>query len=372
MYLVENGRLLETWNQTIEKLTGAHILQTYQWGEVKAKFGWQSIHVTWRDTHNQIKAAALLLQRDSQIPFLSRKLNVIYVPKGPMLDWGDESLAKQVCEDLLSIARQRKSIFIKIDPDLLLGTGIPGEAQAVENPVGHEMVAWLVERGWRYSQEQVQFRNTILVDLEPGVDQLLANMKQKTRYNVRLAQRKGVQVRVGDLSDLDALYQMYAETSVRDGFVIRSGDYYHNVWSRFIKAGLAEPLIADVNGEMVAAIVVFRFAHKAWYLHGMSSLKHRNLMPNYLLQWEAFLHAREAGCKVYDLWGAPEEFNQDDPLWGVYRFKEGFGGSVTRYLGAYDFPLNRFYYTMYTQVVPHILDIMRARGKAHTQRMVSA
>jgi peptidoglycan pentaglycine glycine transferase (the first glycine) len=375
MYQVENSGLLEKWNQTIEGLPGAHILQTSQWGAVKAEFGWKPLHLTWRDNHNQVKAAALVLQRDIQTPFLSKKLNVIYVPKGPMLDWGDESLAKQVCEDLLSIAHKRRSIFIKIDPDLLLGTGIPseiGSAACEDDLIGQARVAWLVKRGWRYSQEQIQFRNTVLIDLTPNIDQLLANMKQKTRYNVRLAERKGVRVRVGELSDLEALYQMYAETSLRDGFVIRTKEYYYQLWSCFFKANMLEPLIAEVNGQMIAAILVFRFTQKAWYLHGMSTLQHRNLMPNYRLQWEAILRAKEIGCNVYDLWGAPERFDSQDPLWGVYRFKEGFGGEVARYMGAYDYPLNSLHYFLYTKVVPRILDVMRKRGVASTQRMVSA
>ena len=362
--------LPEIWNEQIAALPGAHILQTKQWAALKAEFGWFPSYATWRDEQARTVAAALILQRNINIPFLSKRLNVLYIPKGPLLDWGDEALAKQVCQDLIALGRQRKSIFIKIDPDIILGTGIPSEADAIANPDGERFLAWMLTKGWRYSQEQIQFRNTVLINLTQEPDQLLANMKQKTRYNVRLAKRKGVRVRIGDLSDIPALYQMYAETSVRDGFVIRSAEYYQAVWRRFMEVDMAEPLIAEVDGEMVAAIMVFHFAKKAWYLYGMSSLKHRNLMPNYLLQWEAILHAQRLGCQVYDLWGAPDHFNEDDPLWGVYRFKEGFSGIVSRTLGAYDFPIRSLYYTLYTQVVPRILDFMRWRGKTQTQRML--
>jgi lipid II:glycine glycyltransferase (peptidoglycan interpeptide bridge formation enzyme) len=145
----------------------------------------------------------------------------------------------------------------------------------------------LQQGGWRFSPEQIQFRNTVLIDLSPELENLLANMKQKTRYNVRLAGRKGVSVRVGGLGDLDDLYRMYAETSARDGFVIRDAPYYRAVWSTFLEARMAEPLIAEVDGQMVAALIIFRFANKAWYLYGMSRAKHRRKMPNHLLQWEA-------------------------------------------------------------------------------------
>jgi peptidoglycan pentaglycine glycine transferase (the first glycine) len=361
----------EIWNEQIATLPGAHILQTDQWAALKSDFGWLPSYAVWQNQQSRTVAAALILQRNVRFPILTKRLNILYIPKGPLLNWEDEDLARQVVNDLINIGRQRGSIFIKIDPDLVLGKGIPGETDATTNPDGERFLAWMLAQGWRYSDEQIQFRNTVLIDLMQEPDRLLANMKQKTRYNLRLAERKGVQVRIGDSSDIPALYKLYAETSVRDGFVIRSADYYQSVWRRFMEAGMADALIAEAYGEMVAAIIVFRFAKKAWYLYGMSSLKHRNLMPNYLLQWKAFLHAQEQGCQIYDLWGAPDEFNDNDPLWGVYRFKEGFGGTVSRTLGAYDFPIHPFYYALYTRVVPRILDFMRQRGKAQTQRMLT-
>ncbi len=133
---------------------------------------------------------------------------------------------------------------------------------------------------------------------------------------------------------------------------------------------MLEPLIAEVNGEIVAALMVFHFEGRAWYLYGMSRDLYREKMPNYLLQWEAICRSQAAGCQVYDLWGAPERFEASDPLWGVFRFKEGFGGQVRRYLGAWDLPLNRWLYRLYAQVLPSILDILRRRGKAETRRQM--
>ena len=177
------------------------------------------------------------------------------------------------------------------------------------------MIDDLKRDGWQFSQEQVQFRNTVLIDLEPGEKELLANMKQKTRYNVNLALRKGVVVRTAKPGDIDQLIHMYAETSVRDGFVIRSDGYYREVWNSFmfhpgpvrLDQPVAEALIAEMDGESIAAVIIFRFARKAWYLYGMSRTAHRDKMPNYLLQWEAIKRAKAAGCTVYDLWGAPDD-----------------------------------------------------------------
>jgi peptidoglycan pentaglycine glycine transferase (the first glycine) len=183
-----------------------------------------------------------------------------------------------------------------------------------------------------------------------------------------------VRIRPGTLSDLNMLYRMYAETSVRDKFVIRDEAYYRNVWGKYMQSPMsggrpaAEPLIAEVQDEMVAAIFVFYFAGRAYYLYGMSRAAHRDKMPNYLLQWEAMKRAKARGCTAYDLWGAPDEFNEADSMWGVFRFKEGLGGSVVRTLGAWDYPASPFWYKMYTQFMPRVLDVMRKRGRAQTER----
>jgi len=179
---------------------------------------------------------------------------------------------------------------------------------------------------------------------------------------------------------LPMLYKMYAETSVRDGFVIRSEDYYKTVWELFMPGGqssiesrkssmpFTEPLIAQVNGEPVAAIFVFYFAGRAYYVYGMSRDAHREKMPTYLLQWEAMKRAKSKGCSVYDLWGAPDVFDESDSLWGVYRFKDGLGGKVVRTLGAWDFAPNPLWYKMYSEIIPRVLDVMRSRGKAKTKQ----
>jgi lipid II:glycine glycyltransferase (peptidoglycan interpeptide bridge formation enzyme) len=380
------------WNAAITQLPGTHILQTWEWGKVKSQFGWQPTHLFWYkrddrysisinrfpDHHNQpqLMAAALILQRNIRMGGFSRKLGVIYVPKGPLLDWEDVPLRQHVLKDLKEFAQKHNAIFIKIDPDFELGVGIPGNPGSIENLLAASVIGDLKGDGWKFSQEQVQFRNTVLINLEPGEKELLANMKQKTRYNVNLALRKGVVVRTAKPGDIDQLIHMYAETSVRDGFVIRSDGYYREVWNSFmfhpgpirLDQPVAEALIAEMDSESIAAVIIFRFAGKAWYLYGMSRTAHRDKMPNYLLQWEAIKRAKAAGCTVYDLWGAPDLFVDTDPLWGVFRFKEGLGGTVHRYLGAWDLPLNRMLYRLYTRTLPGLLDIMRKTGQASTKQ----
>ena len=203
-------------------------------------------------------------------------------------------------------------------------------------------------------------------------------MRPKARYNIRLAQKKGVTIRTGVNADLSMLYRMYAETSIRDGFVIRKENYYQSVWTKFMSTEgsgnrpHAEPLIAEVDGKPVAGLFLFYFGGRAYYLYGMSREVHRDKMPNYLLQWEAIRHAKAAGCQSYDLWGAPDEFIESDSMWGVFRFKEGLGGEVVRTLGAWDYSPNPLWYKLYTEIMPGVLRAMRHRGERSTKRSIDS
>jgi lipid II:glycine glycyltransferase (peptidoglycan interpeptide bridge formation enzyme) len=380
---------INCWDEVISRLPDPHILQSWEWAQVKNEFGWVPIPMIWLEDGGMIRftgeelvdnrllgrisAAAMILKRSIQLAGIPAPLSVLYVPKGPLLDWNDSQLRARVLKNLFELARQQRAIFIKIDPDVQMGSGVTGEPGAVENPTGYQIAAELQNSGWRFSEEQVQFRNTVLLDINLDEEQLLARMKQKTRYNLRLAERKGVTVRAGTETDLLRLYNMYVETSIRDGFVIRDQSYYNTLWSTFIRHKIAQPLIAEVDGQPVAALILFTFAARAWYLYGMSTQDFRDRMPNYLLQWQAILAAKQRGCKVYDLWGAPDNFNEDDPLWGVYRFKEGLGGQVVRTIGAWDRPVNGGLYKTYTQLLPRVLNFLRERGRVRaSQQMLGA
>lgn len=377
------------WNNLITKLPGAHLLQTREWSQVKSRFGWEPMPYIWskkseksgssgESVSSDLAAAAMVLKRRIPLSGFAARLNILYIPKGPLMDWSDVPLRNRVLDDLQSFAKKQSAIFLKIDPDVVLGTGIQERNPTSpddrldnhQENSGQAVMSALAHRGWMFSSDQIQFRNTVIIDLTPSEDELLAGMKQKTRYNVRLAGKRGVTVRVGNAVDFPMLYKMYAETSLRDGFVIRAEAYYRTVWQTFMDANspTCEPLIAEVAGEPVAAIFVFYFAGRAYYLYGMSRETQREKMPNYLLQWEAIRRARASGCQLYDLWGAPDDFNENDAMWGVFRFKEGLGGQVVRTLGAWDYTPRRLWYKMYMEVIPRVLDVMRSRGKSRTRQ----
>ena len=360
----------QQWNEIIERLPGAHILQSWQWGQIKSQYGWEMQPYTWLDEQNQVFAAALVLKRQLAQKGLGARFQVLYIPKGPVLDWTNPEHVTLVLDDLQSFTEQSSAIFLKIDPDLPLGYGEPGTAEAYEDLNGQKIRDEMIGRGWQFSDDQIQFRNTVLLDLTQPEEALLAAMKQKTRYNIRLAERKGVSLRTGQLADLPALYEMYAKTALRDGFTIRSQDYYQTLWQTFIEAGMAEPIIAEFEGKPIAAVFIFHFAGVSRYLYGMSLEEQRDKMPNYLLQWEAIRRSKALGCHTYDMWGAPDKFDENDALFGVYRFKKGFNGLLLRTIGAWDYTTQPGFYKLYTKILPRLLDIMRWRGKAATKRSV--
>lgn len=327
------------WNTTLATLPQRHVLQTWEWGQFKQRWGWTPHY--YLDTDNP--AAALVLRRT----FTPLNFNLLYVPKGPALDYTNAARVDAVLGQLVTIAKRHRAIFIKIDPDL------PAPDRSI-----------LLDRGWRFSAEQIQFRNTMLIDLTRSEDELLAAMKPKTRYNVRLAAKKGVTVRAGTMADLDGLYALYAETARRDGFIIRPLDYYRDAWGSFIRSGLAQPLLAEVDGCVVAGLILFHFADRAWYMYGMSGGQHRDKMPNYLLQWEALRWAKANGCQTYDLWGAPDQLDESDAMWGVYKFKEGLGAEFAPHVGAHDFVISRFGYWLYSVARPRVLEVMHRRHRA--------
>jgi len=127
---------------------------------------------------------------------------------------------------------------------------------------------------------------------------------------------------------------------------------------------MAVPLIAEVDEDVVAGLLLFCFGNRSWYLYGMSTGKHREKMPNYLLQWEAIKLSKKFGSKIYDLWGAPDNFDHQDRMWGVYRFKQGLGCEVVQRIGAYDYTLSKITYKILNILIPWFLSVTRKIRKA--------
>jgi len=363
MNLSTNYELIDvnTWNKCIEIFPDSHFLQTSLWADVKRENGWEPFYLLWKDLQGNIFAGTLILERTVKLLNLI-SVKVHYCPKGPLLNTNDNFKITEVIKGLMEFSNNRKGIFIKIDPDLVTEVQSENHDKFSFLSINPDLPKFLKSKNWIESKDQIQFRNTIVISLEKPDEEILKDMKQKTRYNIRLSERKGVKVRIGDKSDFENLFKLYAVTALRDNFVIRSKQYYLNLWEKFFEAGLCEPIIAELDGEILAAVIIYFYSGKAFYVYGMSSEKNRNLMATYLLQWKAILRAKEKNCKIYDFWGAPDELNENDRMWGVYKFKLGFGGTFVRTVGAWDYPTNKLGYIAYSFVLPKLLNLMRKIG----------
>ena len=311
------------WDSFITRFPEAHILQTSAWGRLKSAFNWTPEYLQ----SGQVGAQVLFRR-------LPLGFSVAYVPKGPVgEDW--ESLWPELDE----ACRRRRAIFLLVEPD-------------ASEPLSKERQLTMQQFGLQASP--IQPRRTILVDISGDEEQVLERMKQKTRYNIHLAQRKGVVV--NQVDDPEKFYALMKVTGARDGFEVHSPEYYRRAFDVFSPSGHCALLIAEFAGRPLAGLMVFSLGRRAWYFYGASNDEERNRMPAYLLQWEAMRWARQHGCCEYDLWGVPDEeeavletqfTNRSDGLWGVYRFKRGFGGRLDRSAGAwrkvYNQPLYRLY-----------------------------
>jgi len=331
------------WDDALRALPMPHLLQSWAWGEFKSRWGWSVERWLLRAADGSPRAAVQVLRR----AILRLPWCVLYVPKGPAFA-DAESLAEALAW-LERRARSQRAIWVKVDGDPATPAG--------EGEAGHvlrQCRALLAARGWRYSPSQIQFRNTLHTDLRHGDEALLAAMKPKTRYNIRLAEKRGVRVRIADpIGDDDArlLYGMYAETAQRDRFIIREAAYYFDAWRAL--HGVA--FIAERAGQALGGLVLLCFGGRAWYFYGMSRSDGREHMPNHLLQWAALRWARDRGHTTYDWWGAPDALEASDRLWGVYRFKEGFGARFIEGLGAWDYAPSPLLYAAYCRVGPRLI-----------------
>jgi peptidoglycan pentaglycine glycine transferase (the first glycine) len=343
----------EEWNTNLAKLPYSHILQTWEWGEFKYETtGW--IPHRWAFKRGD-EIVAMCSMGERRFGFLS----LMYAPKGPAMDYGDSALVDEVLAMLEAKAREHRAIWLKIDPDVAYATGVPNEEDDAPAPIGAALLAKLEKNGWQLSNEQVQFRNTVSLDLTQSEDDLLAAMSQNTRRKVRTAEKKDVAIRVGTLKDLDLLYDLYSNTGERNEFLIRPHDYYLKLWRYFMESDLAHVLIAEFEGKAIAQVILFHFGQTCWYFYGASANEERERMPTYALQWEAMKWAKQRGYRFYDMWGAPDDFKEDDPMWGVFVFKRGFRGTVERRLGAWDYAPNHFLYMAFTQAWPRLREWLR-------------
>ncbi len=333
------------WEAYLDEHPEAHLLQTVAWGSLKADFGWTPAYVmnstcphdaaepasTGKHEEKSCSGAQVLFRK---LPF---GLSLAYIPKGPV---GDRQTWPGLWHEVDDLCRGRRAVFLKVEPDLWEET-IQGQSDDIPD-------------GFIPSEQDIQPKRTLVIDITGTEEQVLARMKQKTRYNIRLALKKEIVVRPS--GDLATFHRLMRATGSRDGFSVHSLAYYRRAYELFHPKGECELLLAEYHGKPVAAVMVFARGQRAWYFYGASTDEHRDRMPTYLLQWEGMRWARAQGCTTYDLWGVPDAdehileagfIERSNGLWGIYRFKRGFGGLLKRALGPWDRIYRPVFYQFY-------------------------
>ncbi len=331
----------DAFNKFIADSPKGHVLQSYEWGQVKALTGWKPFRMVVENKDSgQIVAAISLLKRD--IPVI--KKSIFYAPRGPIMDLKDHSLFKFLMDEVKKLALKENVIFLKIDPD------VPSSDDDLRQLL-KETGFVSAEKGGNF--EGLQPKYVFRLDISPSEDELMKNFHQKTRYNVRLAGRKGVEIKEEcTLDDLKDFYEILIITAERDNFLIRSYEYFEIIWEQLVKNDKAKLFMAYFDGKPIAGTLAFIIGDKAWYIYGASSNEHRNKMPNYLLQWTMIKWAKSMGCTMYDFRGVPGNLTEDSPIYGLYRFKKGFNAEYTEFIGEYDKVYSSFYYQFWNIAEP--------------------
>ena len=306
-------------------------LQAPAWGKFKSRFGWKcrAFLLDWEGHGEQTLLA------------LSRRIapgfSFVYVPWGPEIIPGKGSERSLALAELAQKLRRffpGNTAFIRFDPPWL---------------IEEEDEAPLLFLPFKRASADIQPPDTVLVDLTLPAPEILAAMKPKWRYNIGLAEKRGVQVSRTGADGLEVFYKLLVETAARDGIAIHSIDYYKTLFEVYgAESSVHLSLYTAVfNGEPLAAIVVLCRGKHATYLYGASSNLHRNLMAAYALQWKAMQDAKAFGCEFFDLFGIPPNDDPAHPMAGLYRFKTGFGGRIVHRAGSWDYPYKPVLYSLF-------------------------
>ena len=328
------------WNQLFGPATGHSFLQRWEWGEIKRRNGWRPIRIGAFNGTTLVAGMQVLVQRHRPLRFLPA-IGIAYVPRGPV-GRVDGGIAEALVAAAVDGARLSGASLLRVEPAAAsAGWVCPA----------------LLEMGFGVSDQHVQIPHSAYIDLGNSESKILAGFKSKTRYNTRLATRRGVEVRRGGEQDLASFFNLTVETGLRDGFAIHDQEYYEAVYRAFGPDDSALFLAAH-EGSDLAALMAIKTGWEAVYVYGASTSRERRRMPSYAVQWEAMRWARDHGCRRYDLWGMADPENDRDPMLGVSRFKNGYNPVPIEHPGTFDLDLSRplsglikAFLPMYQQVI---------------------
>ncbi|MBI2267708.1 MAG: peptidoglycan bridge formation glycyltransferase FemA/FemB family protein [Armatimonadetes bacterium] len=329
------------WDFFVASQPGGHILQSYGWGELERYRGFE----TWRlivSEGKQIVAIASILIRRWSFP----KSAILYVPRGPVISGAREDALRGLLETIRHRARAEKAIFLKVDPFAPEGEA---SAESLLERSGFERAPLAC------THLGTQPPVTIQVSLAPNLSEILDKMESKCRQYVRLAERQGIRIREGGTEDLPLFVDMLRETGERRGFSIPKAAFLQALWQELIcRAGAGALFLAESQGKVTAGRIALALGETCWEFYAASMKIPRGLHPNHLLVWEIIKWGKKRGCVRFDMRGVPDDPPPRHPLYGIYRFKKGFGGDLVRFTGEWDLVFSRALYGVWQMALPHL------------------
>ena len=320
------------YKQFLENNERCNFQQSLEWGRVKSY--WKNEVVIAEDNNGNIKGSLSILVR--KLPVFGY---LMYSSRGPVCNPHDLETLIQLTEGAKQLAKKYKAMVLKIEPDI---KSDDEEFRKIVQSLGYK-----IKDDAKNFREEIQPRYVFRLDIKDKTeDEVFNNFHSKTRYNIRLAIRKGVTVKEGKKEDLKDFHRIMVETGARDGFIIRPLEYFEKMYDELVPKHM-KVLMAYYEGKPIAGVIPIIYGNKTWYLYGASSNEYRNVMPNYLLQWEMIKMAIAKKQDVFDLRGVSGVVDENHPQYGLYRFKKGFGAEFTEFIGEIYIPFKPLKYKLY-------------------------
>ena len=308
--------------------------QSLEWAEIK-KPNWKPEVILAEDADKNIIGSLCVWIR--KMPIFG---NIMYASRGPVCDIHDISVMKQLTDGAKELAKKYKAIGLRIEPD------IEKDDQTFRDIVTN--LGYKIKDDAKDFKDEIKPRFVFRLDIKDKTEEeIMAGFHQKWRYNIRLAGRKGVEVKEGTKEDLKDFHKIMIETGNRAGFITRPLEYFEKMYDNMEPEGHMKLLMAYYEGKPISGVIPIFYGNKTWYLYGASSNQHRNLMPNYLLQWEMIKMAIARHDDIYDFRGVSGVVDENHPQYGLYRFKKGFGAKFTEFIGEIYIPFKPLTYKMY-------------------------
>ena len=332
MRFVTDEKSMEEYKKFLENHERCNFQQSPEWAKVKDN--WKNEVILAEDDKGKIIGSLSVLIR--KMPIFG---NIMYSSRGPVCDIHNLEVLKQLTDGAKELAKKYKAIVLKVEPD------IESKDQVFRDLVTN--LGYKIKDDAKDFKDEIQPRYVFRLDIKGKTEEeIMAGFKQKWRYNIRLATKKGVVIKEGTREDLKDFHKIMVETGSRDGFIVRSLEYFEKMYDELAPNHM-KLLMAYYEDKPLSGVIPIFYGNKTWYLYGASSNSHRNLMPNYLLQWEMIKMAIARHDDIYDFRGVSGVVDENHPQYGLYRFKQGFGATFTEFIGEIYIPFKPITYKLY-------------------------